>query len=360
MKKSSSKNNKDEINSKSIILTSKKTKRQGSPNKERNNKKKIKKTEHYNLIEKTSFRHITKSIFCVFNSLNNILYLIYSNESTSITSYNLIKNSKITELKKAHSKSITFLKHFFDKINSRDLLVSISSEEKSLKIWNLYNFSCIYTIQKSSIITAACPFIDDNINYIIVNHCIYDFNYNKILKIKEYRKKIFFMDTYYNKGLDKLFIIAGFSGCLKSYDYDENEIYNTYGESDNSDVYNSMEIIDDGIYVKMITSNRNGNIEIYDFNTGMILKAIIVGYVVNCVCSFENKYLFIEYNNGMIRQMDLERLTTINTFNSNYKQDVIFKIISCPNFGNYLISQGKCNGEIKLWEINRVHFIFNY
>ena len=354
MNSSPSTDNTEENDTKCIKLTSKKTKRQKSPTNNNKNKNKIK--EYYNLVEKKPFHHITKSIFYVFNSLNNILYLIYSNESTSIICYNLIKNSKISELKKAHIKSISSLKHYLDKLNKRDLIISISSQEKNLKIWNLYNFSCIYNIEKSKVINAACPFTDDNINYIIINHCIYDFNYNKILKIKEYKEKINFMDIYYDKNLDKIFIIAGFSGCLKSYDYDENEIYNIYGDRDNSEVYNSMVIIDDGIYVKMITSNKNGNIEIYNFNTGIMLKAIVVGYAVNCICSFENKYLFIEYNNGMIRQMDVERLTTINTFNSNYKQGVIFQVISFPNFGNYLVSQGKFNGEIKLWEINRSFF----
>ena len=146
---SPSTDNTEENDTKCIKLTSKKTKRQNSLTNSNKSKNKIK--EYYSLVEKKSFHHITKSIFYVFNSLNNILHLIYSNKSISIICYNLIKNSKISELKKAHIKSISSLKHYLDKLNKRDLIISISSQEKSLKIWNLYNFSCIYNIKSKNI-----------------------------------------------------------------------------------------------------------------------------------------------------------------------------------------------------------------
>ena len=44
--------------------------------------------------------------FSVFTSIDNILYLIYTNEIKSNTSYDLINNRKISEIKNAYKKII--------------------------------------------------------------------------------------------------------------------------------------------------------------------------------------------------------------------------------------------------------------
>ena len=45
--------------------------------------------------------------FTVFNSINNILYLIYSNENNSIICYDLKKEKIVTELKTNNDNYIT-------------------------------------------------------------------------------------------------------------------------------------------------------------------------------------------------------------------------------------------------------------
>ena len=51
--------------------------------------------------------------FSVFNSNNNILYLIYATKNKSIICYNLNKFIKINEIKNAHSEYITNFRHIF-------------------------------------------------------------------------------------------------------------------------------------------------------------------------------------------------------------------------------------------------------
>ena len=63
--------------------------------------------------------------FTVFNSINDILYLIYSNKIRSIISYNLIENKKIIEIKDAHEDSITNFRYYLDKINKIDFILLI-------------------------------------------------------------------------------------------------------------------------------------------------------------------------------------------------------------------------------------------
>ena len=61
--------------------------------------------------------------FTVFKSINNILYLIYSNRNKSIISYDIIHNIKLNEIKKAHCALITNFRHYLDKIKKTDLII---------------------------------------------------------------------------------------------------------------------------------------------------------------------------------------------------------------------------------------------
>ena len=81
--------------------------------------------------------------FCVFNSINNILFLIYANEKNSIISYNLIDEKKLNEIKCAHSSSITNFRHFYDKNFKRDLIITISGNNNNIKLWDFNNFECL-------------------------------------------------------------------------------------------------------------------------------------------------------------------------------------------------------------------------
>ena len=79
------------------------------------------------------FDYYTNNNFCVFKSINDILSLIYSNRKKSIISFDIINNQKINEIKNAHLYYIVDLIHFFDKINNRDLILSLSGKKLVLK-----------------------------------------------------------------------------------------------------------------------------------------------------------------------------------------------------------------------------------
>ena len=87
----------------------------------------------------------TQLIYSIyFNLINDILYLVYSNKKNSITLYNVINNKKIKEIQNDHTGYITNLRYYLDKINKKDLILSISSYNNNIKLWNIDNNNIIF------------------------------------------------------------------------------------------------------------------------------------------------------------------------------------------------------------------------
>ena len=85
--------------------------------------------------------------FCVFNSIDDILYLTYATKNKSIIFYDLINEQKINEIKQAHKMLITNFRHYFDEINQIDLIITISSDDNTIKLWKVFNMECLANIQ---------------------------------------------------------------------------------------------------------------------------------------------------------------------------------------------------------------------
>ena len=170
--------------------------------------------------------------FCIFTSINSTLYLVYSNRNFSIIMYNLINNFVEIEIKKAHNEDITNLRHFYDRINNTDLILSISFLDNNLKVWDLDDWNCILNINNiNSIgnIKSACFLYDNNQNYIISSSCsdnpniepikVFDLNGNKIKEINDSYDDTIFIDTYYDKNTSINYILTGNNCFIKSYNY---------------------------------------------------------------------------------------------------------------------------------------------
>ena len=169
------KNEEKTINKENPKILNKKIKRDKKENEINNGNDNIEKSqnsndpqnlkEFINLTEDSQSYFSFDNTFCVFNSINDILYLIYSNKN-SILSYNLIDNKKINEIKNANPKSyfITNFRHHLDSENNRDLLISISAWGNNIKLWNINNWECLYTfenIYSNGYLYSAC-FLHDN------------------------------------------------------------------------------------------------------------------------------------------------------------------------------------------------------
>jgi WD40 repeat protein len=79
-------------------------------------------------------------------------------------------------LKNAHEEDITNLRHYLDKINNRDLILSISSSNNNVKMWDINNLEYLLTINninRHGFTKSACILNFDNDLYIVTSNYSY-------------------------------------------------------------------------------------------------------------------------------------------------------------------------------------------
>ena len=304
---------------------------------------------------------------CVFKSINDIYYLIYSNLNNSIISFNLINNKIINEIKNAHNTDITNFRYCLDSKNKRDLILSISFGDNNLKLWDANNWMCLLnlqTVNNIGYIKTSC-FLNDTKNIYIItsNSCesdliepikIYDLNGNKIKEINESNEDTIFIDTYFDKKLSIYFIITGNNGYIKSYNYNENSSYLIYKDIENYYDHSSI-IIDNNNneeIVNMIESCGDGFVRIWNFHSAQIIKKIKVSNsFLYSIYLWDNNYLLVTSRDKKIKIISLSD-GEIKKELGGYDKDVItVKSINHPIYGKCFISKGKFNEQIKLWII---------
>ena len=300
--------------------------------------------------------------FCVFNSVNDILYLIYANQDKSIISYNIIDNKKINEIKKAHNSYITNFRHHLNKNKKIDLIISISSDDNNIKLWNINNSEClleIKNINKFGNLYSACFFNYNNDIYIVSSNynyygdCeplkVFDFNGNKIKELVDSNEQTYFIDTYYDNELNINFIITGNKKDVRAYDYINKEIYHKYDDNDNKGHY-SVILFSKNDIKYLIESSEDKNIRLWDFHSGELKNKIQVSknYCLNGFCLWDDKYLFAGCYDKTAKLIDLDKGIIIKTLNGHNSRVLTVKKIIHPEYGESLISQG-WNEKIKLW-----------
>ena len=224
--------------------------------------------------------------FTLFNSINNLLYIIYSNIERSIVCYNLNSQKKICEIKNAHYTFITNFRYYFDKTNKRDIILSLSCKDNNIKLWNFKNWNCILNlidINNKGDIYSVCFLNENNNNYFATSNCnwnesseplkIYDFEGNKIKEINDSSDKTFFLEAFFDNNLSNYYRITGNFSYIKAYDINKNELYHIYNDKDNK-CHLSIIVQKSGKIVKMIDSCTDGNIRIWDFHSALLLAKI--------------------------------------------------------------------------------------
>jgi WD40 repeat protein len=322
---------------------------------------------HSEILIKDSFaRNEIENTFIVFNSIDNILYLIYSNKNFSIISFNLIDSQKINEIKNAHDIYITSFSHFLDKQNNRDLIISISSKDNNIKLWNVGNWEVLHNfknINSCGELFTACVFNDKDMNYIITSNSdlfsteplkIFDFKGNKIIEINDSNVNTFFIEIFNHKNSDKKFIVTGNFGYVLSYDYNKNKAYNKY--QDDYNIFNKKEYIHIIIYdktkeINLISSNRDGNIRIWDFDSGELLKKYnISNKCLRSICLWNNELLFVGCDDFEIKIIDLKDGKIVQSLKGHYRQVLNIKKIFHSKYKECIISKGLLNDYIILWK----------
>ena len=76
-----------------------------------------------NIVE-YSYSYGIDNTFIIFKSIYDLLYFVYSKKN-SFVFYNLVDYKIINEIKNIGSEFIITFRHYLDKINKRDLVLSI-------------------------------------------------------------------------------------------------------------------------------------------------------------------------------------------------------------------------------------------
>ena len=304
--------------------------------------------------------------FTVFKSINNKLYLIYTNEDISIVCYDLNKQKIINEVKNCHNECITNFRHYLHEKNKEDLIMSVSAKDNNLKLWSVNNWECILNINKVNnygYLFSSCFLKEDNIIYIITCNLnkngksesmkVFDFNGKKLKEIKYSNEKTYFINTYYDNKLSKNYIITGNKGYIKSYDFKKNELYYKYSDKNNNDNHLSIITKENEGIIKLIESCNDGIIRIWNFHSGVLLnKFKISNEQLRGICPWNDNYLFVGCIDKTIKLVELNNgLIIKNLFGHEDKVITIKKIIT-SKYGECLISQNLRKSKIIMWRIN--------
>ena len=314
--------------------------------------------------------------FCIFMSINEIFYLIYSTKKTSIIFYDIIMNKKIIEIKNAHKDIITGFTHYLDNYNKIDLIISISYDNNNIKLWNVNNFTCILNLdninESGRYLSLACFLNDKNQIYIITGNRnlgsdnsikIFDLKGKMVKQIKDLYMSVGYIDIYYDDKQSKIFILIANEDKVISYYYNQNKIYQIYEDEE----YNKrlMGISIEVKYHNFLTINKrdnkeelielcnNGNIRIWNFHTGLILNDIILYSICNCggcsLCFWEKDYLFVGCTDKTIKLLRLKDDNIIQSVKGHNNRVICMKRVNHPKYGEVLASQGLEDDVIKLW-----------
>lgn len=307
-----------------------------------------------------SYKDWMDNTFTIFKSIDNILCLVYTNINKSLIFFDVNRNTILNDIKKAHNEYITNIKHYLDNINNRDLILTVSFDENNLKVWNFpkNEILCSFkNIHKTKTLVSACILNEKMVNYIITPGTPYDSI--KILTLKsEAKGKINdsyentnFIEPYYDNKSSKNYIITGNEGYVKSYDFNEKKMYRKYDDNSGND-HNSLFIDNYENIVRLVESCWDGNIRIWNFHTGKLLKKVKINDdSINSICLWNDDYLFVGCSDKKIKLIDLYKGKIIKELEGHKNNVVSIKKINHPQYGECLISQGANKDPILLWRI---------
>ena len=155
--------------------------------------------------------------------------------------------------------------------------------------------------------------------------------------------------------MSKNFIIAGNSGEINSYDFNENKKYKKYidNEKVKDDDHYSIIIFskEEEGKIELIDSSCNGTIRIRDFFSGSLINKIIVSHFwIKGICLWDNDNLFVGCLDYSLKLIDLKSGNIIQNIKNLKDAILTIKKIEHPKYGKCLITQGI--KEINIWNKN--------
>ena len=321
----------------------------------------------YSIKEKSYADYGLDNTFAVFKSLNDNLFLVYSTIKISIILYDLKNQNLLTELKNCHNDFITGIRHYPDKINKKDIIMSVSNSDNNIKLWDIKNMSCILNLKevnKIGFLYSAC-FLFHYHELLIISSNYDEYGHSELLKIFNLKGKIikeikksneptFIVETYLDDILSfENYIITGNLNYLKSYNYNKNEVYHKYFDGSINGYHYTIVVYNDNSVIKLFESSEDGYVRIWHFHGGVLLSKIRVSHDnINGICLYNDKYIFVGCDDEYIKLIDIEKGSIEKKLHAHSREVLNIRKIKHPLHGYILISQAYEEEEIKIWKID--------
>lgn len=287
----------------------------------------------------------------IFKSIDDLNLIIYS-QNNLIVCHNINTNQNVNIILNAHDKEITFLNNFSEKKNKINLVLSISSEDNNLKVWDISNFQCLYNfrnINSKGWINCGCFLNDNDQIYVLSTNSlgfsqnpepikVFDLKGKNIMNINDSNINIYYINVFYDNKSSTIYIITGSAGFSQSYNYNDNKVYHIY-KGDNYRFHIKSIIKEKGDKVELIESSMDGNIKIWDFHSAVLLKNISCNSYCD-MCLWESDYLLTcQKGKNRIKILDLNKKKDSCEFNFEKNNFIAISKIVHSEFGKCLVFQ---------------------
>ena len=306
------------------------------------------------LISDCNYRWNSNSLL-IFTSINNVTYIIYSDDENSIIVYNLVNNQRQCQIKKAHQQGIDIFRHCLDKKNKKDLIISCSKFYNIIKLWDFKNWQLLFNYRKENIKSLLLYNNFDNQFFILSNSLsenedinVYNIKGTLIKKLDSSAGEIRNIDNYYDNDLSKNFVIVIYNNHISSFDFNINKFYRSY--------FN----LEGYVYSLIIDKNKNKNktkliischtyIIIWDFHSGnMENKIFVCKRILRSVCPWNDEYYFTGGSTIKLVNINNKKITKLSKYLGLISS---IKKYKHPQYDECLITKSFHN--IKLWRIEK-------
>ena len=331
----------------------------------------------YNLNTKKYFKDPTKKLISIldFNPVDNfIIFTTLKKENLIIISlddkiyyyeFNKGLKNKVIPIKNYNKKKILCLKYYFSKekdyliTSSMDNLIIIYDIQKDFEKINIIeNVGINCDKNNDFLLYSFIQFELNNIDYIL-STC-YEDNFIQLFDFQGENKQIFFnynnikkIDIYYcNQNYIFYVLILGQNNVF-SINFDNKEKKTVFSKNNNNLIINNFEVFEDKNKSVLIESYECGNILIYDFILGNLIKKIKVCEKIYDSIIINNDYLYIAAGDSLLYEININNEEVINfpLKNSMIKIDKFIKEKSDTNneYNEYIL--GLTNKkQFFLWE----------
>jgi hypothetical protein len=297
------------------------------------------------------------NVFCAFKTIKGDHFVAWGTPTFNVIVYDL-KTETIFKTYVAHTSTIFSCRHYLDKINKQDLLIT-SSYDRSVKVWNItnnfVNLLTIATAHNGYYIYSVCILSDEveHKNYVITSapneySKIWDFSGKFIREFGVSNESTYFINTWYNVKQKKYYIINANSVDVKVYDFKTGLLFKAYKITPNTWHMSAMINEVDNV-TQLIESDGNGNVRIWDFYQGTLLKTIASsGINLRGICLWNDQYLFAAGSDYNVKLYDLKAGAYLKKYDGHTSTCCAVEKIVHPKYGECLISHA-LDGKLKLW-----------